>query len=432
MHCDHEQLQQAIIGSLLLWPDKIDDVASKIKVDDFYQEKYRAIYRYLLEKDGGDFVTTANALAGRVNPSEMILWMDMQVTSALLPRYCDDLKEAATKIRLRDAAGEIQHGFSEMSSSQMIERIESAIASTVVGASNDPVPASAAVKEAFRAMKTRFENQGAIHGIPYGFENLDAATCGMHRGELIVVAGRPSMGKSAFAGNILENVCRSGKTGLMFSLEMDTTSVINRMLASVGHIDYGRIRSGKLADVEWGKMSRANEVLHRCSMFIDDTPGISLREIRSKARRQKRNGLDLIIVDYLQIMTVSARENRTTAIGEVSRGLKQLARELEVPIILLSQLNRGVDARSDKKPAMSDLRDSGEIEQDADVILFPFRPAAYCQKCKDRVDSPDHNLSEHQTESEIIIEKQRNGERNISVPVVWLGAQQRFVDLSIP
>ena len=162
---------------------------------------------------------------------------------------------------------------------------------------------------------------------------------------------------------------------------------------------------------------------------MDDTAGISLREIKTKCRKLKRDGLDVVVIDYLQLMSTNASlNNRVQAIGEISRGLKQMARELECSVVLLSQLNRAVDSRTDKRPTMSDLRDSGEIEQDADVILFPFREAAYCQKCKDGVDDGSHDLKAHKSKAEIIIEKQRNGERNISVPVVWMGDIQKFVD----
>lgn len=431
MH-DHNELQQAIIGSLLLWPDEIDVAASILNVDDFYHEKYRSVYEHLLKKEGGDLVTVTHALRGSVNPSELVEWMGREVTSAFLPRYCHDLKEFANKVRLVEAAGLLKQTFRESSLSDMVEQVESVLNRISVNASGDPVGAPELVKDAIVRLKFRFDNKGQIHGLPYGFPDLDKATCGMHPGELIIVAGRPSMGKSAFVGNVLEHVCASGKTGMLFSLEMDRGNVVDRMISSRGAIDYHRLRNGCLIDIEWAKLSRVQEQISGFGMLIDDTPGISLREIRSKVKKQKRKGLDLVIIDYLQLMTVAKSESRTLAIGEVSRGLKRMARELEVPVILLSQLNRSVDGRNDKRPMMADLRDSGEIEQDADVILFPFRPAAYCQKCRDKADDADHNLSDHQAEAEVIIEKQRNGERNISVPLAWQGHFQRFASLSLP
>lgn len=429
---DHNELQQAIIGSLLLWPEEIDVAASILNVDDFHQEKYRSVFSHLLKKEGGDIVTVSHAMKGKVDTSELVGWMANEVTSAFLPRYCRELKEFAGKVRLVEVTESLKGSFQDSSLVEMVEQVETVINRLSANASNEPVGALELMKDAITRLQFRYENKGKIHGLPYGFSDLDKATCGMHPGELIIVAGRPSMGKSAFVGNVLEHVCASAKTGMMFSLEMDRGNVVDRMISSRGAIDYSRLRSGNLADIEWAKLSRVQEQISKFSMLIDDTPGVSLREIRSKVKKQKRNGLDLVIIDYLQLMSVAKSESRTLAIGEVSRGLKRMARELEVPVMLLSQLNRSVDGRPNKRPMMADLRDSGEIEQDADVILFPFRPAAYCQKCRDKVDDAEHNLSEHQAEAEVIIEKQRNGERNISVPLVWQGYFQRFGSLSIP
>lgn len=423
---NHHEIQQAIIGSLLLWPDEIDSVASVLSVDDFHHDKYRVVFDHLLKKDGGDLVTVVHALGNRVSASELVSWMDAQVTAALLPRYCSDLKEYANKVRLLAVSDDLKQSFSESSLSEMVERVESVINRMSSNQSTDPVAAPKLVKDAIVRLKTRYETRGTIQGLPYGFPDLDKATNGMHPGDLIIVAGRPSMGKSAFSGNVLENVCSSGKTGLMFTLEMDAGNIVDRMISSRGNIDYGRLRSGDLHDVEWAKLSRVQEQISNFCMHVDDTPAVSLREIRSKAKKLKRDGLDLIIIDYLQLMTMPKSDSRNLAIGEVSRGLKRLARELHLPVILLSQLNRSVDSRTDKRPTMADLRDSGEIEQDADVILFPFRPAAYCQKCRDKVEDGEHSVITHQSEAEIIIEKQRNGERNLSIPVVWDGKHQKF------
>lgn len=431
MQLDHEQLQQAIIGSLLLWPAEIDSVSAMLKVEDFHQEKYRMVYDYLLKRDGGDFVTVVNALGKKVKAHELTEWMDSQVTSAFLPRYCQELKEISNKIRIIDFADTVKNKFGSSTSSEMIDMFESLTAKLAVSAGTEPAKPREMIKSAMNALEFRYKNKGKIHGLPYGFDNLDRLTNGMHKGELIVVAGRPSMGKSAFAGNILENACLAGFSAMFFSLEMDKNNVIDRMFASRGMMDYGNIRSGNIEQTDFYRMQKAAASVSEFKMLVDDTPAISIREIRSKARKQKRDGLDLVIIDYLQLMTIPRGESRTLAVGEVSRGLKQLARELEIPVVLLSQLNRGVDSRPDKRPVMSDLRDSGEIEQDADVILFPFRPAAYCQKCKDKVNDAEHSLLEHQSKAEIIIEKQRNGERNVSVPVVWMGKHQKFVSMVV-
>jgi replicative DNA helicase len=238
------------------------------------------------------------------------------------------------------------------------------------------------------------------------------------------------MGKSAMASNICESVCNAGYSAVLFSLEMGKGQLMERFFASSGNLNFGRIRSGRFDQSDWHKLHIGANRVHDFSLSIDDTSGITLQDIRYKTRLIKRkHGLDIVIIDYLQLMGVQEKESRVLEIGKASRGLKQLARELDVPIVLLSQLNRSVDGRPNKRPTMSDLRDSGEIEQDADVILFPFRPAAYCEKCREKKDDHEHNTEEHQTVAEFIIEKQRNGERNITVPMVWLGKYQKFVSL---
>lgn len=424
-----ELLEQTILGCLLSWPEELDNVASAIKVDDFYGEKYRLVYQYLLDNDGGDFTTVSTALAGKITASELLLWTAIDVIPAFLPRYCKDLKEVANKRRLYDLLGAVRNMASEKTSQEMLDKLESDITAMSGHKVSDPVGMKVLIKEAAKRLQKRREAKGAIQGIPYGIEALDEATNGMHRGELIVIAGRPSMGKSAFVGNILENSSELGYSCIMFSLEMDRGNCVDRMIASNGRINYGRVRSGRYNDGDWGRNTEAFGRMHNFKFQIDDTPGISLREIKSKCRKIKKNGLDLVAIDYLQLMgTNAAVSNRVQAIGEISRGLKQMARELDCAVALLSQLNRGVDNRPDKRPNMSDLRDSGEIEQDADVILFPFREAAYCQKCKDGINEPGGHDSEiHKHKAEIIIEKQRNGERNISVPVTWFGEFQKFV-----
>jgi len=422
-----EHLQQTILGCLLSWPEEIDTAATIINTDDFYGEKYRLVFDHLLANQGGDFVTVSSALKGKVSASEIVAWSAHEAIPAFIPRYCKDLKEIANKRRLFDLLGNVRLMASEHSSQEMLDRLEGLMTAMSGNVLNEPVGAIQLMKEASIRLTHRFDNKNQLHGIPYGIESLDTATNGLHPGELIVVAGRPSMGKSALAGNILENVCRIGKSGILFSLEMDNGNCADRLISSVGYINYSNIRSGRMSDEDWSRTTRAFGNIYDFRMFIDDTPAISLREIKSKCRKLKKGGLDVVVIDYLQLMGMNpAISNRVQAIGEVSRGLKQMARELECSVVLLSQLNRGVDNRADKRPNMSDLRDSGEIEQDADVILFPFRPSAYCVECKDNICSESHDPDVHKHVAEIIIEKQRNGERNISVPVAWMGEFQQF------
>lgn len=418
----------AIIGCLINWPAERDTVASILQPDDFISQKHRACYLWMLENAEYDLVTLAHGLEGKVHAAELAGWSLAEITSAFLPKYCRELREAVNRIRLYDLASDLRVMYQQKTFVEMREHIEVTLAQLTTGPKRKTMRDSKdLVLQTMRRVETRYERKGELAGIPYGWEPLDTKTNGMHRGDLIIVAGRPSMGKSAFAGNVFESVTNSGYRGVLFSLEMGHDQLMDRMTASVGRVKYGNIRSGSLEAHELDRFHEACTRMHRHTMKIDDTPNLSLSDLKTKCRKLKiEEGLDLAIVDYLQLMKLPTKENRVQAIGEISRGLKLLARELDVAVIALSQLNRGVDSRTDKKPTMSDLRDSGEIEQDADVIIFPFRPAAYCDKCRDRKDDGEHNSDRHQMIAEIIIEKQRNGERNLSIPMVWHGKYQRF------
>ena len=261
-----------------------------------------------------------------------------------------------------------------------------------------------------------FQSEGNITGVPTGFDKFDESTTGLHAGELIIVAGRPSMGKTTFAMNIAENAAIGHKTPVaVFSMEMPGEQLAMRMISSLGRIDQHHIRTGQLTDEDWPRITSAVHMLSEAKLFIDDTPAMSPGEVRARARRLKRkHGLGLVVVDYLQLMQVAGgSENRATEISEISRGLKALAKELEIPVIALSQLNRSLEQRTDKRPIMSDLRESGAIEQDADLIVFIYRDEVYNE------DSPDKGMAE------IIIAKQRNGPIGKSV-LTFLGKYTKF------
>ena len=263
------------------------------------------------------------------------------------------------------------------------------------------------------------ENQSEVTGIPTGYNDLDSMTSGLHGGDLIIVAGRPSMGKTAFSVNIAENIALD--TGLpvaIFSMEMGATQLATRMIGSVGRLDQHRMRTGKLQDEDWEKLTTALGKLNDAPVYIDEGSALSAFDVRARARRLHRQTgkLGLIVIDYLQLMSGSSTkqsENRATEISEISRSLKGLAKELDVPVIALSQLNRSVETRTDKRPMMSDLRESGAIEQDADLILFIYRDEVY------NPDSPDKGTAE------IIIGKQRNGPIG-RVRLTFIGANTRF------
>jgi replicative DNA helicase len=420
---NHDLLQQTILGCLLAWPEEADKAAKILVPEDFTSEKYREVFKYIVTNDGGDLVTVSTALRGKVTADELCMWISHEATSAFLVKYCNQLKEISRKIQVYELSVQVQRMFNTASSMEMLEKIEAQSITMASKSIREPVGAKTLVIESVRNLKHRYENRGKIQGISYGYADIDASTQGMHRGELVIVAARPSMGKTAFALNIAENVCEDHGSVMVFSLEMPRGGVMDRILSSRGRILYSNIRSGNLNQSEFVKMASVSDAVSLYNFSIDDTPGITLREIRSKARRQKKaGGLDVLIIDYLQLMGVPAKENRTQAIGEISRGLKQLALELNITVIALSQLNRTVESRNDKRPAMSDLRDSGEIEQDADVLMFPFREAAYCEDCKRKSCSKEG----HQNIADITIAKQRNGEANIRIPLVWMGHYQRF------
>jgi replicative DNA helicase len=261
-----------------------------------------------------------------------------------------------------------------------------------------------------------YQSEGKLTGISTGFKNLDEMTSGLQAGDLIIVAGRPSMGKTTLAVNIAENAALgAGKSAAIFSMEMSAESLTLRMISSLGRINQGALRSGKLQEDDWPRIDSAMTQLSNANIFVDETAGLTPTEIRARARRLKRErGLDLIVVDYLQLMHVAGNtENRATEISEISRSLKALAKELKVPVIALSQLNRGVEQRQEKKPVMSDLRESGSLEQDADLILLIYREDVY-----------DPNTTRKGI-ADIIIAKQRNGPTG-EVQLTFLGQYTKF------
>jgi replicative DNA helicase len=262
---------------------------------------------------------------------------------------------------------------------------------------------------------------GDITGIATGFTELDKITAGFQRNDLIIVGARPSVGKTAFALNISQNVAtKTGENVAIFSLEMGAEQLVMRMLCAEGNIDAQRLRTGSLTDEDWGKLTMAMGSLSNAGIFIDDTPGIRVSEIRAKSRRlkQEQGGLGMILIDYLQLVQGSGRsgENRQQEVSEISRSLKALARELEVPVIALSQLSRGVEQRQDKRPMMSDIRESGSIEQDADIVAFLYRDDYYDKE------------SENKNIIEIIIAKQRNGPTG-TVSLAFIKEYNKFVNL---
>ncbi|HET8763984.1 MAG TPA: replicative DNA helicase [Rhodanobacter sp.] len=425
--------EQAVLGGLMLAPDALDRVADRLAEDDFYRRDHRLIWRAINELANKgmpcDAVTLgdwfeANGLAEMIGGASYLIELANGTPSAAnIAAYAEIVREKSVLRQLIDAGTAITEDGYRPEGKSVQEVMENAeqrvfhIAETGARGKKDSVTMRDAVKDAFRLLTERYENRGQLTGITSGFTDLDNLTSGLQPSDLIIVAARPSMGKTAFALNVAESAAlRAKKAVAVFSMEMSASQLAFRLISSVGRIHQQSLRNGDLAEEDWPRVSNAIAILSEAKIFIDDTPGLSPVELRSRARRLHREygGLGLIVIDYLQLMQVPGnKENRATEISEISRSLKGLAKELNVPVIALSQLNRSLEQRADKRPMMSDLRESGAIEQDADVIMFIYRDEYYNKE------SADKGLAE------IIVGKQRNGPTD-TVKLTFLGQYTKF------
>ena len=424
--------EQAVLGGLMLSPEAWDKVADRLNEDDFYRKDHRVIFRAITELSNKgmpcDAVTLgewfeSQGLADIVGGTAYILQLANTTPSAAnIIAYCDIVREKSVLRQLIDAGTEIvSDGFAPegRSTQEILEGAEQRvfrIAEAGARGRQGFVPMRTAVKDAFAILHHRFENRGTVTGMPTGFTDLDEMTAGLQPSDLIIVAARPAMGKTAFSLNMAEYAAMKTKRAVaVFSMEMSASQLAFRLISSVGHINQQHLRNGDIQEEEWPRVTSAITLLSEAKIFIDDTPALSPGELRARCRRLKReHDLGLIVIDYLQLMQVPGnKENRATEISEISRSLKALAKELNVPVIALSQLNRSLEQRQDKRPVMADLRESGAIEQDADVIMFIYRDDYYNQ------DSPDKGLAE------IIIGKQRSGPTG-SIKLTFLGQYTKF------
>jgi replicative DNA helicase len=424
--------EQAVLGGLMLDERAWERIADKLNEDDFYRKDHRLIYRALTELSEKnmpcDAVTLgewfeSNKLAELVGGAAYIMQLANSTPSAAnIVAYADIVREKSILRQLIDAGTEITgDGFQPegRSTQEILEGAEQKvfrIAESGARGRKNFVPMRAAVKEAFQILHQRYESKGSVTGLATGFADLDELTAGLQPSDLIIVAARPSMGKTALAVNFAEHAAmRSKKAVAIFSMEMSASQLAFRLISSLGRINQQHLRTGDIQEEEWPRVTSAITMLSDAKIFIDDTPALSPAELRARARRLKReHDLGLIVIDYLQLMAVPGnKENRATEISEISRGLKALAKELNIPVIALSQLNRSLEQRTDKRPVMADLRESGAIEQDADVILFIYRDEYY------NPESSDKGLAE------IIIGKQRNGPTG-TVKLTFLGQYTKF------
>jgi replicative DNA helicase len=430
------EAEQSVLGALLIDNTAFDRIADLVSEADFYKDDHRRIYTHLVKlisaSKAADALTVSDSIesskdAGHAGDKAYLMSLANNTPlAANIRRYAEIVHERAIMRKLVSAGNEIAAGALNPLGRDAKELLDSA-ESLVFGISEEGSRGSQGFVSAGTLLAPVIDHISDMHergspdvtGTPTGYTQLDQLTAGLQAGDLVIVAARPSMGKTAFALNIAENVALTqNKPVAMFSMEMGGAQLVTRLLASLGRLDQSKVRIGKLTDSEWNSLSRAMEKVQTAPIFIDETPALTPLEVRARARRLHRQhgSLGLIIIDYLQLMTVPAtrgEENRATQVAEISRSLKALAKELKVPIVALSQLNRALEQRSDKRPMMSDLRESGAIEQDADVILFIYRDEVYDKQSKDI------------GIAEINIAKQRNGPIGM-VKLTFLGAQTRF------
>ena len=435
------EAEQSVLGGLLLENEALDRIADILNQADFYRHDHRLIYTHiakLIEQNRpADIVTVAESLENSAELSSVggIAYLGALAqntpTAANIRRYAEIVRERSIMRKLVEVGSgiaESAYNPQGREAQQLLDEAEAKIFQ-IAESGNRGSQGFVNIQTLLPQVADRIdylyqrENQGSVTGIPTGFDDLDERTSGFQPGDLIIVAGRPSMGKTAFSLNIAENVALDTKKAVaVFSMEMGATQLATRMIGSVGRLDQHRMRNGNLEDEDWVRLTTALGKLNDAPIFIDEGAGLSSFDVRARARRLHRQtgGLGLIVVDYLQLMAGTsgrASENRATEISEISRSLKSLAKELDVPVVALSQLNRSVEQRPDKRPVMSDLRESGAIEQDADLILFIYRDEVY---------NPD---SEDKGTAEIIIAKQRNGPIG-RVRLTFLGQHTRFENFS--
>jgi len=434
------EAEQSLLGGLLLDNQAFDKIADLVTAEDFYRDDHRRIFRHLskLIEHGkpADVVTIAESIEAsedkdRTGGPAYLGSLAQNTPSALnIRRYAELVRERAVQRRLITVATEIAEAALTPSGKeigQLLDEAETRILE--VGEKGQRgtqgfesiQPVLARVFERIDHLY-HLENKSDVTGLPTGFADLDEKTAGLQQGDLVIVAGRPSMGKTAFALNMAEHVAvNNGVPVAIFSMEMGATKLAMRLLGSIARVDQHKMRTGRLNDEEWGRLSTAMGKLHDAPIFIDETAALNSLELRTRARRIHRQcgKLGLVMVDYLQLMsapTSNQNENRATEISEISRSLKALAKELSAPVVALSQLNRALETRNDKRPMMSDLRESGAIEQDADVILFIYRDEVYYPE-----------KPESKGTAEVIIGKQRNGPIG-KIDLTFLGEHTRFED----
>ncbi len=427
------EAEQAVLGSMLTDQDAVIAAIEVLKEDDFYREDNKIIYTALLNiynrAEPIDIITLKSELSSMgkleaVGGLEYIAQLPDKVpTTANVERYVKIVEEKSMLRNLVKTANEIINlGYDETENVEDIMDVAEKKIFDVMQRKNSKgyTPIKDILIDSFTQLENLYNKKGSITGVPSGFVELDRKTAGLHGSELILIAARPAMGKTAFALNIgTYAATRAGCPVAIFSLEMSKEQLANRILCSEALVDSNKVRTGELEDEEWGKLAQTSGELSTAEIYVDDTPGISVMEIRAKCRKLKlEKNIGLVIIDYLQLIQGSGKRgaSREQEIAEISRSLKILAKELNVPVIALSQLSRAVEGRPDHRPMLSDLRESGSIEQDADIVMFLYRDDYYNEN------------SEKKNIAEVIIAKQRSGSTG-TVELAWLGNYTKFANL---
>ena len=418
----------AVLGGLILDNESWEKIADILQVNDFYNEQHRKIYSCIVGLVGDNAPFDLVTINEKVNASDdksfstyLSEIINQTPSAANIKAYANIVREQSILRQLINVSNNLIEKSRDggIDSKSLLDEAER----TIFNISEESQKTNSGfqninklVEESLKEIEKRAENGDAVTGVATGFTDFDNKTTGLQGGDLIIVAGRPSMGKTSFAMNLAEYASlKNDAVTAIFSMEMSGTQLSTRLISSMGRINQQKIRTGKLTDDDWPRLTNAIALLSKANIFIDDTPALTPTDIRARARRLKREkGLDLIVIDYMQLMQLSNNsENRATELSEISRSLKALARELDVPVVALSQLNRSLENRTDKRPIMSDLRESGAIEQDADLIAFIYRDEVYNE------DSPDKG------KAEILVRKQRNGPI-FATTLTFLGECTRF------
>ena len=427
------EAEQSVIGSMIIDKSAIAQVAEKLTEDDFYRDGHKIIYKAIFEMFKNDMAVDLVTLLEYLKSTDQlekaggvtyITEVSSSVpTTANLSSYIKIVEEKSILRRLIKAStaiiedsynkqGEVE-GVLDLAEKKIFDIAEKR-------STSDFESLSDVLERGFLEIERLFNNKGQITGVPSGFTDLDAKTSGFQKGDMVLIAARPSMGKTTFALNIAENAAlREGKSVVIFSLEMPKEQLAYKLLCSEANVDMLKLRTGNLDDKDWENIARATGPLSKAKIYIDDTAGVTVMEMRSKCRRlEMEYGIDLILIDYLQLMSGSSSENRQQEVSEISRSIKALAKEMECPVIALSQLSRAPEQRADHRPMLSDLRESGSIEQDADLVMFLYRDEYYNKETEDK------NMAE------CIVAKHRNGPVG-TVKMAFLGALSKFGDLDV-